>query len=362
MDILQPGAMDGPGSEVEKQGAMMDILPQWFVLLFDVLFEIQGMIIILLAIWGLRIAARRSNAMEKRNENDDKRRNDERYAKCVELLGAKNLATVLGAVHGLRHLAWEWERYRGEVVETFCAYVRAGEAGEKAGENNASHRDEVVSAMLKALGQIPGGFQIDLTDGIFHKMRIGDLNLKGGADFSRASFIHFTAEKANLSGALFQECALEKVVFEDANLQGVGFFKGSMQDVRIINSNMSDARIDKVDMSGVTLGGVDFRGGFLCGIRLSSESWTGMDFRDAEFVDCKFASVHFHGSNFEGCDMAGAEFSGCNFAGCSFHMARNLTYDHLESARSLRDAQGLPQDWEKRLRREKPELFGELSQ
>ena len=332
---------------------LTDVL-QWFLLMFpwlvpmlDGITSYQGWLFFALGVWGLHIAARRSAALEQRNETDAKRRNDERYAKCVELLGMGNLATILGAVHGLRHLAREGEGYRDEVVETFCAYVRDGEGEQK-----------IVSAMLHALGNISGVIQINLTDGVFRKMRVGAANLKR-ADFSRASFVDFVAEGTHLSLSIFQGCTLENVVFEDVELQGSFFKGGQMQAVRIVYSDMSDAIIDGVDMKGVTLGIVNFRRASFRNIRLSSESWNGMDFRDAEFVDCKFVSVYFHGSRFEGCDMAGAEFHGCDFTGCSFHMVQNLTYGQLASAKSLRNAQGLPPGLEERLRREKPELFGE---
>ena len=333
----------------------------WLVPMLDGITAYQGWMFLALGAWGIHVAARRSTAMEKRNAIDSERRNDERYAKCVELLGNQSMATVLGAVHGLYHLAKEWAGYRDEVLETFCAYIRAqGKEQGQGGKNGrgSAHRNEVTLAMLRALGKMPKA-AADLSGGKLKGLKIGKVTLLG-ANFSNSELEDVSMNGADIRGGIFQRSILKGVEMEGANLRGAQFCDSVIfRDVRIIGADMTDSTIHDVDMGGVKTESAILQGASLRGIRVSSENWPKVNFQGAKFADCRFAFVDFRGSDFRNSDLTGVEFQGSILAECLFSGAKGLTYARLESAGSLRGAQGLPPELEERLRREKPELFGE---
>ena len=222
-----------------------------------------------------------------------------RFKDAVGMLGGSKSSVLVGAVYALHEIAKEEKDLRVSVFAVLCEFVR------KVGEEGVA-REIALVARQTALK-----FLFDA-----HGTEVyGDLK----ARLAEANFAGLDLSGMNFTGTDFTEADFGEIIIRDAAI-----FAGAQ-------------------MNGIKL--------------VSGQDMHGSDFTGADMRDTNFFYVHF-----EGCDFAGAKFRGTSFDGSFFFDAENLTYEQLKSAKSLRDVQGLPEDLEKRLRRDKPELFGESPQ
>lgn len=218
-----------------------------------------------------------------------------RFKDAVGMLGGEKSSVLVGAVYALHEIAEEEVKLRRSVFHVLCELVRKDE------KEGKDAREIALVARQTALQFLFG------EDG--RKL--------------------YSGRKAPLSEA---ECA-------GLDLSGLNF----------TGSDLTKANFENAEMTS----SVNFSESRLNGIKLSSgHNMHGSDFSGADMRDTAFLYVHF-----ENCNFAGAQFRGTSFDGCFFHGAENLTEDQLALAKSLCNAQGLPEDLKKKLRRGKPALF-----
>lgn len=227
-----------------------------------------------------------------------------RFKDAVGMLAGSKSSVLVGAVYALHEIAEEDGKLRRAVFHILCEFVRKAE--------NGSEREKDAAANAGLVAR------------------------------QTALQFLFGADGAEIYGG--RKARLAKAIFADLDLSKMNFTKADLTEANLKNSTIRHPAIfAEAELKGIQL--------------LSGHDMGESDLSHADMRDTNFLYVHF-----EGCNFAGTKMRNTSFVGCFFFGAKNLTYAQLESAKSLRDARGLPQDVEKQLRRDKPELFGENPQ
>lgn len=161
-----------------------------------------------LAVWRSQIAKQQVDSTNKQLEISERGLKDARFQKGVEMVGSDNMATRMGGVHALNHLAKNHpEDYLDQTIKVLSAFVR------HPGPNkNANGKMEGRQGHFNTGG--PHG-----RDDVWEAVRIsGDLNSTEAARSIKPNVMN-----ANLEGMLFRNMDLSGMDFSGSLLKGATF-------------------------------------------------------------------------------------------------------------------------------------------
>ena len=141
----------------------------------------------------------------------------------------------------------------------------------------------------------------------------------------------------SLAGAVMSDVVLRGARLEHADLRGVD----------LSGSDLTGAVLTHADLSGSDLSGSDLTGAVLTHADLSGSDLSGALLQDVDLQGACLEEVDLRGADLGRADLTGANLRDANFKravvkGARFHNAL-LRDNHLEEAKSLGDATGLPE-------------------
>lgn len=118
-----------------------------------------------------------------------------------------------------------------------------------------------------------------------------------GSRLVRATLVDCLVTDSDWSGALLEDCRLERVEFKHCRLSGV-----QAQGCRFVDVAMLDCKIDE--------------GNFRMTV------WERGELRDSNLADSDFYGARLPASRIHGCDFSNVEFSRCDLAGSHLQRSR----------------------------------------
>ncbi|WP_404403717.1 pentapeptide repeat-containing protein [Pelagibacterium halotolerans] len=174
---------------------------------------------------------------------------------------------------------------------------------------------------------LPAG-AIILRDCTLSNARVIDADLSG-TQFERCRFTKVGFPGANLTDAVFRDCAFfdaesgEGCDFGRANLEGAIFEGGNLAVSRFPHARLYDAAFRRCKAQGTDFENADFSksiGGRTAISRVVFEMaiLDMVSFRDAKLDDCVFAECSLRQSDFSGSTLASADMRDCDLSEGNF--------------------------------------------
>ncbi len=200
-----------------------------------------------LALWRNFVATRQVETSERNLRN-------ERYQTGANMLGSDTLATRLGGIYALEHLAKDHpDEYHIQIMKLLCAFVRHPRT-DKSFDVEDSVRPDVKAAVQAIEARGEDGKKLE-SDEKWH-LDLRGANLKRaylfGIDLTNAKL-----EYANLTGAIMYRANLTDATMIRTNLTGAIMYRANLTDATMIRATLTGAIMSDVDISGTRLNKVE---------------------------------------------------------------------------------------------------------
>jgi len=162
--------------------------------------------------------------------------------------------------------------------------------------SEVSELDDEADVMDAVVRGDFGGFEFDLVS--LRQCRV-DGAMFLGTRLLRASLVDCVVDDCHLSGAVLEDCQLERVEFRRCRVSGIQAPRSRFTDVAFV-----DCKADAASFRMTT--------------------WERAEFRDCNLADGDFYGAKLPGSRFEGCDLVNADLSKADLTGSRFQRS-NLT-------------------------------------
>jgi uncharacterized protein YjbI with pentapeptide repeats len=189
-------------------------------------------------------------------QDDQKKRDEERFQAAVEGLGDARKETRIGAAIILRtFLESDYKRFYRQTFDLVVAHLRL----QKVNSNKSKPLDSLSQALVaifkmsfpltRDLLKQAAQFQPESLDATGVHL---DKAYLRGADLGKAWLPTATLQEADLTGAQLSEANLREANFTKANLQ-----VATLVGANLAKSNLTDARLDRAQLSNATLNDAD---------------------------------------------------------------------------------------------------------
>ncbi len=266
-----------------------------------------------LALWRNFVATRQVETSERNLRN-------ERYQTGANMLGSDTLATRLGGIYALEHLAKDHpDEYHIQIMKLLCVFVRHPRT-DKSFDAEAPIRPDVEAAVQAIGTRGEDGKKLE-SDERWH-LDLRGANLKGayliGTDLTGAKL-----EYANLQGAKL----------DDANLTGADMYLANLTGAIMYLANLASAY-----MGNATLTGAKLKYANLTGAIMYRANLTDTDISHANLTDARISRANLAGATICGTTLTGADMSDVDISGTRLNQVGGLTQESLNMARALKDS------------------------
>lgn len=196
---------------------------------------LRNLILILAGPLGLGLALWRSITADRQTKLTQRGLKDERYQKGADMLGSDTLATRIGGLYALEHLAQDHpEEYHIQIMVLLCAFVRQPRRG-----LNQTTTD--IQDALTAICQ-RGQEQRDLENKENWKL-----------DLFRANLNDTDLKYAHLAGANLQNARLRSANLGDSILVNVNLTGADLNGAYLVNTNLKGSKLEDAGLTGTNL-------------------------------------------------------------------------------------------------------------
>lgn len=208
--------------------------------------------------WG------RLDLSRQQHRLDEQSKQDERFARSVELLGSDNRSVRLGALYALEALAKDG--YANQTVyDVITAYARTATVDTfepHVGDGTQELEDDWDGGTLPELqGDPPTAEDVEAAIKVCLRSPSGThLDLRG-VMISRRNLANLST--ADLAGAFLVDCTFEDGALRDVSFVGATILRGrfrsvSVEDCRFERATLTDCSLDGVTISGTLLASASF--------------------------------------------------------------------------------------------------------
>ncbi len=256
-----------------------------------------------LALWRNFVATRQVKTSERNLRN-------ERYQTGANMLGSDTLATRLGGIYALEHLAKDHpDEYHIQIMKLLCAFVRYPRT-DKSFDVEASGRPDVEVAVQAIGTRGEDGKKLESDEKWLLDLRgvnLKDADMIGidltGVKLEYANLQGAKLEDANLTGAELKDANLTGAELEDANLTGADMYRANLTGAGMWHTNLTDAELEDANLTGADM---------------SCANLTDADMSHANLTD--------------------ADMSDVDISSTRLDQVEGLTQESLNMARALKDS------------------------
>ena len=284
------------------------------------------------AVFGLWLAYKRSDALQKQAQADsqqaktaEKRYASGQFSNGVELLAKDNqkgnpaIGARIGGIYALEKLAGaDPEQYGAPVMKTLVAYIR----------DNAQRTALPVAARENS--------EEKTTDPEKRK-EAAHLGEDIKTAFAALKRLHDDQQVLKESGINQQELSFAHTDFRALCLNEIEWIKNSdLSSANLTKTNLKNAQLNGANLWNAQLYGADLRDAQLHGATLIGAQLHGADLRDAQLNGADLGSAQLHGAylikaHLNGADLMFAQLHGTNLRDAQLHGA-NLMFAQLHGA------------------------------
>ncbi len=246
-----------------------------------------------LALWRNFVATRQVETSERNLRN-------ERYQTGANMLGSDTLATRLGGIYALEHLAKDHpDEYHIQIMKLLCVFVRHPRT-DKSFDAEAPVRPDVEAAVQAIGTRGEDGKKLE-SDEKWH-LDLHGANLKCAYLFG-----------IDLTGAKLKDANLTDAKMFNANLTGADIFGANLAGAKMHRANLTDAYMPCTNLAGAYMG-------------------------DATLTGAKLKYANLTGANMLRATLTGADMSDVDISGTRLDRVKGLTQESLNIARALNDS------------------------
>ena len=267
---------------------------------------IRNLILMLAGVWtfyGIIVAARRTAALEKQIEIQERGQMAERIAKAAEQLSSEVMPVRILAILSLGKIALEVDKQTcQDIIKVLCAYIREKRPKKEEDSNSELPPEEDIYKIIKILSEIQEKKPdyslgcIDLSDTDLSRADLSRANLLG-TNLSRANLLGTNLSRANLSGAGLWDANLSSALVIGANLSGANLLDANLSGTNLSLANLSGANLLDANLSGADLSGAGLWGANLSGANLSGAGLWGADLSLANLSGANLLDTNLSGAN-----------------------------------------------------------------
>ncbi len=271
---------------------------------------LRNLALIVGLVFGIPLALWRNIVATRQVETSEQNLRNERYQTGANMLGNDTLATRLGGIYALEHLAKDHpDEYHIQIMKLLCAFVRHPRTDESS--NVGVSIRQGVEAAVQAI-----------------EAR-GEYGKKLESDEKR----HLGLYGVNLKGASLRSIDLTGAKLEYANLTGARMLYTNLTSARMWYTNLTGA-----NMHRATLTGADMRYANLTGADMYGATLTGADMRYANLTDARMYRTNLTGARMWFTNLTGADMSNVDISGAWLDQVKGLTQKSLNMACALKDS------------------------
>lgn len=224
---------------------------------------LRNFMLILAGPVGLVLALRRIYVADKQAKTAQRGLQNERYQKGADMLGRKTIATRIGGIYALGHLAREYpEKYHIQIMDLLCAFVRHPEIRDSSTDIQTQAQEETtgltpdIQAVLTVIKR-RSQEQCDLEKEEESQLDLSDANLKGahlmGIDLADAKLWGVNLEDTLLMGAFLMGAELWHSNLEGAILAGAILMGADLSDACLTNADLEGAELEDAQLAGAQM-------------------------------------------------------------------------------------------------------------
>ncbi len=279
---------------------------------------------------GIPLALRRNVVATRQVETSERNLRNERYQTGANMLGSDTLATRLGGIYALEHLAKDHpDEYHIQIMKLLCVFVRHPRT-DKSFDVEAPIRPDVEAAVQAIGTRGEDGKKLE-SDEKWH-LDLHGANLKGaylidtdltGAKLEYANLTDAELEDANLTGADMHHANLTDARMYRANLTGARMYRANLTDANMSHANLTSARISRANLTDADI---------------SHANLTGARMFGANLTDADISHANLTGARISRANLTDADMSNVNISDARLNQVKGLTQESLNMARALKDS------------------------
>lgn len=279
---------------------------------------------LMLLAWQVLNTSRRADAAEKNAETALKANTEQRYHNAVSHLSNENESIRIGAIYNLYHISQSTKTYDETIFDMFCVHLKSDNSKMLDKKETIQISKKEKQIMIDKL------FRVEEEKRIVAEPDSIDIS---GADLNSIDFSDAYLRNAKLTGVNIDLC-----IFDRADLTGA-----TLPSELGGTKSMLGAKLDNIKLYTKTN---------MRGLKLQPSELQKGNKKASSLVNSVLLSVDLSNA-----DLTEVNLTGANFNGSILKSVKGLTFEQLSKAKCLSNVIGLDEDLEKRLKKEKPQLF-----